>query len=171
MLRHLSVRLARPDDKQYVIHAVRALTQIIFSSKELPVMLGLDEGWDKIMKDPEHNVAFIAENDEGKKVGAALCGILHCMHHSGNTCYIHDLYVDPNVRSNGTGAAILNAIEQFSKENGIKCIELSQPPPKVAFDEARTRFYEKHGYSNEGIYRAKHLENNIPGMGPLIPRD
>jgi GNAT superfamily N-acetyltransferase len=72
----------------------------------------------KRLTDPTFNLhGFVAEQD-GK-----LIGITHCLFHpscwnEGGNCYLQDLFVDPHVRSGGTGRALINAVVDFARSKG-----------------------------------------------------
>jgi GNAT superfamily N-acetyltransferase len=72
----------------------------------------------KRLTDPTFNLhGFVAEQD-GK-----LIGITHCLFHpscwnEGGNCYLQDLFVDPHVRSGGTGRALINAVMDFARSKG-----------------------------------------------------
>jgi GNAT superfamily N-acetyltransferase len=72
----------------------------------------------KRLTDPAFNLhGFVAE-ENGK-----LIGLTHCLFHpscwnEGGNCYLQDLFVGPNVRSQGMGRALINAVADFARERG-----------------------------------------------------
>ena len=89
-------------------------------------------------------VGFVSEN-EGVIDGA----IFACKKVSWNNdeIYVDDLIVDPQKQRSGIGQQLLNALKDYSKENGLAGIVLythEQAPAK--------RFYEKNGFQlSDGV--------------------
>ncbi|WP_171212545.1 GNAT family N-acetyltransferase [Ruegeria sp. HKCCA5426] len=56
---------------------------------------------------------------QGKPVGLAHYLFHRSMWSVENTCYLMDLFVDPNTRGTGIGRALINAVHSKAAENGI----------------------------------------------------
>jgi GNAT superfamily N-acetyltransferase len=59
----------------------------------------------------------------GAFAGGKLVGIVHYLFHrtfwtAGDYCYLQDLFVDPSIRGNGVGAALIAAVEQEARKWG-----------------------------------------------------
>lgn len=69
---------------------------------------------------------------------------------------VQNLYVVPDHRSEGVGAALLAAAEQTLAEKGVDVVSL-----EVMADNARAReFYAAHGYEGHRVAVEKPLEND-----------
>jgi GNAT superfamily N-acetyltransferase len=72
----------------------------------------------KRLTDPAFNLhGFVAEEN------SQLIGITHCLFHpscwnEGGNCYLQDLFVNPNVRSKGTGRLLISAVVDFARSKG-----------------------------------------------------
>lgn len=67
---------------------------------------------------------------------------------------IHNLYVRPNHRNEGIGAALLAAAEEALEDAGATVISLQA----MANNEAAIRFYRRHGYENHRVTLEKRTE-------------
>ncbi|KAK8834588.1 hypothetical protein M9Y10_036389 [Tritrichomonas musculus] len=156
--RGLTVRKAVPSDSDFIIKCVKKMIQVIDGTKELPIIEGIDESCHKIMQDPVHYPIFIAEkkeNNEIVKLGAAISNTQILLAIGGPYLYVQEMYVDDKARGKGVGAALLNHVEKYAKENGYKMVELTQPDASSKYHEERTKFYARQGYNISGISRSK----------------
>ncbi len=77
-------------------------------------------------------------------VAVGLVSVRPSVWHEGGVALLDELYVVPEIRNHGIGAAILDLLHQYSNANNIDAIEIN-------VDEGDTdaqRFYERHGYSS-----------------------
>jgi (aminoalkyl)phosphonate N-acetyltransferase len=84
---------------------------------------------------------FVASCHE-RTVGMASCHVQLLLHHTAPVGEIQEMYVDPYVRSQGIGKALLEAVFQFAGSRGAFQVE-------VASNKARRdthRFYEREGF-------------------------
>lgn len=85
--------------------------------------------------------AFVYE-EQGKVVGCLNMRIDVQLHHSGLIAEINDLVVDPECRSKGYGAALIDFAEAFAIDKGALQFELTT-------NQKRARahaFYRSHGF-------------------------
>ncbi|MFL6815557.1 MAG: GNAT family N-acetyltransferase [Bradyrhizobium sp.] len=73
--------------------------------------------WRRFFDPLERLGAFVAERD------GLLIGIAHYLLHRSTWaplcyCYLEDLFVDPSVRGNGAGRALIGAVETAAREAG-----------------------------------------------------
>lgn len=91
---------------------------------------------------------FVADH-EGILVGAILSG------HDGRRAYIYHTAVEEAYRGQGLGTALVSAVEQALRNEGITKIAL------VAFkhNQGGNRFWEKQGFSvrDDLVYRNKQI--------------
>lgn len=77
-----------------------------------------DETWRRILdSDNDTYGAIIAEQD-GRVVGFANYVLQWYTWSTGQQCYLHDLYVDPDVRGGGIGEALIRALQRRGAEAG-----------------------------------------------------
>ena len=88
----------------------------------------------------EHSTAFVAESD-GRVVG--LCTVYRDIEsvRFGPRAWVEDLAVDPSVRSQGFGKALLDAARDWAHEHGASHLELDSGLPRT---DAH-RFYDREG--------------------------
>jgi ribosomal protein S18 acetylase RimI-like enzyme len=96
--------------------------------------------------DSPRSLALVAEAN-GALVGV-LCAYLDIRSvRYGQRCWVEDLAVHPEWRSQGIGERLLAAARDWAREQGATHIELDTG---VAREDAQ-RFYERQGESNKGI--------------------
>jgi len=64
--------------------------------------------------------------------------------YAGSLAVLDELYVVPELRNQGIGAAILGLLHRHARESRIEAIEINVDEADV---DAQ-RFYERHGYSS-----------------------
>lgn len=150
----LRVRSARYEDGDFVITCVKKLTKLAEGYDRLPAIKNIEKCWDSMMKDETRSKTFIAEVD-GKPIGIAACSFDYELHRGGEVCILEDLFVEDSARKTGAGKKLLEHVEAYAKSRGMVSVDLNQPPPGSAYDEIRSKFYEKNGYEAVGIGRTK----------------
>lgn len=69
---------------------------------------------------------------------------------------VQNLYVVPDHRSQGIGAALLTAAEEHLAESGVDCVALNV----MANNEDARRFYRRQGYDAHRVELEKSVEND-----------
>ncbi len=90
----------------------------------------------------DHTVAIVADLPDRPFVGVGLVTLRTNVWYSGLVALLDELYVVPELRSHGAGAAMLSELSTLANERGVELIEIN-------VDEGDTdtmRFYERHGY-------------------------
>jgi GNAT superfamily N-acetyltransferase len=91
---------------------------------------------------------------EGRVVG--VCQVLifqHFQHSGGWCCEVESVHVDSNVRRQGIGAALLEAVEVLALERGCYRVQLTS---NTVRDDAH-RFYRRLGYDQSHHGFKKHF--------------
>jgi GNAT superfamily N-acetyltransferase len=94
-------------------------------------------------------VAVLAEDDGGAPVGFAFLSLRPAIWYDGPVSQLEELYVVPDLRSQGIGTLLLDLSRRLVRE-------LGSPEMHIGVDEVDVdtrRFYERHGYVNieEGV--------------------
>jgi len=92
----------------------------------------------------ERSTIFVAESD-GRLTGLCSAYVEFDSVRYGTRCWVEDLVIDPELRSRGTGKALLDAAKEWARDLGATHLELDSG---VARTEAH-RFYEREGPSWE----------------------
>jgi ribosomal protein S18 acetylase RimI-like enzyme len=94
-----------------------------------------------LLSRPEHGTAWVAQAPD------SLCGYLIAVYmlsfeHGGLMAEIDELYVCPELRSQGVGSWLVTAAQRDMAAQGLKRLQL-----QIGVDNARGRaFYERHGF-------------------------
>jgi ribosomal protein S18 acetylase RimI-like enzyme len=84
--------------------------------------------------------AFVAEHD-GAVVGMVTASERYYTSWAGCTLYIQDIYVEPDWRGRGIGAALLGCVAMLALERGMPLVELT-----VREDNPARRLYGRLGF-------------------------
>ena len=160
--RNLTIRKGRPEDCEFITNLVGGLTQLVVKAKSMPIQIGIQETFRKMLKDPEHYPIFVAEekNEDGKiiKLGATVSSTDLMLYLGGPYLYLQEIIVSDEARGKGVGSALLQHIVQYSKDHGYISVELTQPPDSTKYHKERTKFYTKNGFAISGRNRSLELK-------------
>jgi GNAT superfamily N-acetyltransferase len=102
-------------------------------------------------------------------VGVAVLSMRPNVWYDGPVALLDELYVIPERRGQGIGAALLRAAESLCVRRGGKLLEINVDGE----DTDARRFYERHGYSNRDpgqiqpqLYYSRELTAPPPGTSP-----
>jgi GNAT superfamily N-acetyltransferase len=97
-------------------------------------------------------MVLIAEDEKGEQLGFAT--VSHRTHFTGQPqAYIGELATSEKVEGRGAGSALVEACEQWAREQGYTIITLTTG----AGNTRALRFYDHLGYHNEDITLTKLL--------------
>jgi GNAT superfamily N-acetyltransferase len=96
---------------------------------------------EKVLSDKTKGFIFVARS-MGKIVGVAYVAIILSAEHCGKVGWLEELYVMPECRSKGIGAALLTAVLERARRLGIVAIDLEVD---VAHRRAET-LYRRFGF-------------------------
>jgi GNAT superfamily N-acetyltransferase len=89
----------------------------------------------------ERSAVLVAEAEDGSLAGLCTAYLELDSVRYGQRCWVEDLAVDPDRRSQGIGGRLLDAAEGWARERGASHFELDTG---LAREEAQ-RFYERRG--------------------------
>jgi GNAT superfamily N-acetyltransferase len=95
----------------------------------------------------EHSVVLVAEDDGGELVGFATAYMTLESVRFGLRCWVEELAVHPDRRSEGIGARLLDAAREWAAERGATHLKLDSSVDRI---DAH-RFYEREGPSWRSI--------------------
>ena len=99
------------------------------------------------------SMLFIAENEQEKRLGFA--GVAHAHHFTGEgQAYLGELAVSEEAQGQGAGQALVQACEQWAREQGYRSLVLDTG---TANNERARRFYQRLGFLEESVKLAKLL--------------
>ena len=85
---------------------------------------------------------ILMARENGRVVGVAYVATILSMEHCGPVAWLEELYVTPDCRHRGIGAALITAVLKQAREAGIVAIDLE-------VDEAHSRaisLYQRFGF-------------------------
>ncbi len=96
-----------------------------------------------VIDDPRRGLILVAYLDR-RCVGAAYVSFVWALEHGGSAAWLEELYVDPKLRTEGIGTALLRAVLAECKSLGCAALDL-----EIDADHARVRtLYERHGFES-----------------------
>ena len=92
--------------------------------------------------------SFIATRSDGRDVGVVMLNECSAIYAGGQFGEISELYVAPDSRSSGVGAALITAAAGFGRERGWSNIEVGAP--SVPVGQRTVDFYLRSGFEEIG---------------------
>lgn len=89
----------------------------------------------------ENITYFIAELGN-QPVGMASCHVQSLLHHAAPVAEIQEMYVNPELRSQGIGQQLVEAIVAFARQQGADQLEVTSNQIRIGTH----RFYEREGF-------------------------
>jgi GNAT superfamily N-acetyltransferase len=108
----------------------------------------------RALLDEGRYLVLLAERDGGL-AGFAGLSEGRALYAGGAIGTLEELYVAPDCRSAGVGAALLNAVHALAGESGWRRLEVCTPP--LPPFERSLAFYERHGYAITGGRKLRKL--------------
>lgn len=96
---------------------------------------------------------WVAENEEGEIVGAAVCYVRYSTW-KGPVFYLEDLIVSEKYRRMGWGRKLLMAIIDFAKENGYSRVQWQV----LDWNQSAIEFYKQFNAQFDGEWINVHVE-------------
>ena len=150
----LQVRPYLPNDREFVLSLAPRLAIGMQPWRELGPWLKTVESWltESIEQHNKKTTVLIAEDEQGERVGFAT--VSHSAHFTGQRqAYIGELAVNESFEGHGVGTALLEACEQWARDQGHTLLTLTTG----AANTRALSFYRHHGFSDEDITLTKLL--------------
>ena len=150
----LHVRPYVPDDRTFVFGLAPRLAIGKQPWRDLALWLRTVEEWltDSINQHMHKTMVLIAEDEQGERLGFAT--VSHSTHFAGQRqANIGELATREQVEGRGVGSALVEACEQWAREQGYTIITLTTG----AGNTRAVRFYNHLGFQNEDVTLTKIL--------------
>ena len=150
----IHVRPYVPDDHAFILGLAPRLAIGMQPWRDLKRWIATVENWlaESINQHDRKTTVLIAEDQLGERVGFAT--VSHGTHFTGQRqAYIGELAASEISESQGVGTALVNACEQWAREQGYTILVLSTG----AGNTRALNFYHHLGFQNEDITLAKLL--------------
>lgn len=154
---NIHIRLADADDDDFILGLVPRFVE----GFELPAWRRRGECAEHIKLDiarhlseqPPGSHVFVAENDDGERVGFIHLQTVKDFFSDGQNGHISDLAVDSDHAGEGVGRALLAYAERWAREHKYRHLQLAVFPG----NERARAIYEKAGFGVEMMRLAKPL--------------
>lgn len=145
--RPATVRGATREDVAAVAVAVEQLLEELGGRK--PARAELEAEIEAALDDPAVGATLVAETG-GEIVGVLSASWQRALHVPGRYATIQDLWVDPERRSDGVGAGLVNGLADLCRAQGVARIEVGLPRESFDAIRATEAFYERNGFEQLG---------------------
>lgn len=103
-----------------------------------------------VIEDPGMGVLLVAES-AGELVGLLAVSWQHAIRTAGRYGLIQELWVRPASRERKVGAAMLRALLDLARDEGVDRIEVGLPSERFAGLAETEEFYRRHGFTDIGM--------------------
>lgn len=142
------VRAATSDDVAGVADGIERL--LVELGGKRPDRGELEEATRELVDDARLGAVLVAESGDGRLVGVCAASWQHAVHVPGRYGTLQDLWVDPEWRGRSVGRALLEALFELAREDGLPRIEVGLPQDGFAALEATRSFYRANGFEPLG---------------------
>ena len=143
-----------PDDRAFILSLAPRLAIGMQPWRDRKLWLATVEDWltESINQHNQKTIVFIVEDEQGERLGFAT--VSHSTHFTGQPqAYIGELATDENAEGRGVGTALVEACEQWAREQGYTLLTLTTG----AANTRALRFYRHLGFQDEDITLTKVL--------------
>jgi GNAT superfamily N-acetyltransferase len=141
------VRPGQPEDVVGVAAAVADL--LVELGATPPPQAAMRDTAQALLEDPGAGAVLVAETRD-ELIGVLSVSWQIAMHVPGRYGLIQDLWVERSWRSRSVGAALLDALEDRAREQGIDRLEVGLPKASFAGLGATAEFYRANGFDPLG---------------------
>lgn len=155
---NLHIRLADADDDAFILGLARRFVE----GFELPAWRRRGDCAEAIRLDlarhlteqPPGSHLFIAENDDGERVGFIHLQTMKDYFSAAQNCHISDIAVADGEDGKGVGSALLAYAERWAREHRCKHVQLAVFPA----NRRAIELYERSGFGVEVVRMMKPLQ-------------
>ena len=151
----IHVRPYVADDRTFVLSLAPRLLIGMPPWRDPHLWLTAFQDWIAVSIDQlgQETMVFVAENDQGERLGFAT--LSHDTHFTGeHQAYINELATSEVAEGSGVGTALIQACEQWAREQGYRILALSTG----AANGRALGFYHHLGFRDEDVKLIKLLE-------------
>jgi len=151
----IRVRPYAPTDREFLLSLAPRLTIGMPPWRDPRLCLAAVQGWinGSIEQHSQQGMVFVAEDDQGLVLGFAT--VTHGTHFSGERqASVGELATSASAEGRGVGKALLEACEQWGRDQGYSTLVLATGAANLA----ALGFYHHLGYRDEDITLVKRLE-------------
>ncbi len=152
----IHVRPYVPSDHAFVLSLAPRLAIGMQAWRDLDLWLTTVEEWltGSIAQHNQKTLVLIAEDEQGMPLGFAT--VSHSKHFTGQPqAYIGELATSEAAEGRGVGTALVEACEQWAREQGYAILTLSTGAGNIR----ALRFYHHLGFCNEDVTLTKLLQS------------
>jgi GNAT superfamily N-acetyltransferase len=142
-----TIRRAARSDTAAVASAVEEL--LVELGGRRPPQADLEAEVRAVLEDPGVGALIVADAD-GEVVGVLSASWQRALHVPGRYATIQDLWVDADWRSRQIGAALVDALADLCREQGVARIEVGLPRESFAAIRATEAFYLGNEFEHLG---------------------
>lgn len=117
----IDIRPAAEGDRDAVLRLLLAqLREHAIATPDDDVAAGVDG----VLLRPQRGRFLLARTGSGEAIGLAALSFLWSFEHGGRAAWLDELYVVPELRGRGTGAALVRAACAVARESGARAVDL-----------------------------------------------
>lgn len=150
----IRVRPYLPDDRAFLLSLAPRLTIGMPPWRDAQLCLTAVQSWimGSIDQHGQQTMVFVAEDDRGERLGFA--SVTHDTHFTGaRQAYIGELATTESAEGAGVGKALLQACEQWARDQGYGMLALATGAANVR----AIGFYRHLGFQDEDVKLVKLL--------------
>ena len=148
MTTNTHIRFAKADEADTIAHLVVAMEQELWPESEIDEDAFVQGAESLLGTSDRHFWAMVAENDNREIVGVLTLNECAAIYAAGKFGEIMEIYILPELRSEGIGAQLIAQAKSFGRERGWPCLEVGAPAPlkwQQTYD-----FYIREGFREIG---------------------
>lgn len=152
----IRIRPYLPTDREFVLSLAPRLAIGIPPWRDVQTWIETARGWilGSIEQHGRNTMVFVAEDEQGERLGFAT--VSHDTHFTGEKqAYIGELVTGEAVEGRGVGKALVQACEQWGREQGYRILSLATG----AANARALDFYHHLGYRDEDVKLVKLLSS------------
>ena len=115
-----------------------------------PAARELERAAAETIADPASGCLLVAATAADGLVGVLAASWQHAVHVPGRYCILQDLWTEPAWRGEGVGAALVAALAELMRRQGMDRVEVGLPSRAFAGLEATEAFYRANGFVSVG---------------------